>query len=232
MDLRAFELSPVQAEIQDHARAFGERWAPHATNMDRNDEAPIQDMVRDTVEHDLAGLTIPIEYGGQGHNAIEFAIAIEASCRAMKSWMAGDILFATTCTAPSVIMISDNAAMHELLLPRFAAGTATGAIALSEPNHGSAVTDIETTAIPDGDVLVINGRKRFITGAPEYDTYVTFVRLNDTPGMKGIGAVVVEKEADGFTLENGPDYMRVARILPRRPGVRELPGAEGEPPDG
>jgi alkylation response protein AidB-like acyl-CoA dehydrogenase len=207
MNLDAFELSPAQAEIQERARAFGERWAPHATEIDRDDVAPIEAMVRDTVEHGLAGLTIPAEYGGHGHNAIEFAIAIEASCRAMKSWMAGDILFATTCTAPSVIMISDNASVHERFLPRFAAGTATGAIALSEPNHGSAVTDIETVAIDDGEAFVVNGRKRFITGAPDYDTYVTFVRLNEAPGMRGIGALVIEKGTDGFELADGPEYM-------------------------
>ena len=125
----------------------------------------------------------------------------------MKSWMAGDILFATTCTGPSVIMMSDNTAAHARYLPEIAAGRKTAAIALSEPNHGSAVTDIETTAHFEGDDLVINGEKRFITGAPDYDYYVTFVRLNGTPGMKGIAAVIVEKGTPGFTLGDGPEYM-------------------------
>jgi len=49
-------------------------------------------------------------------------------------------------------------------------------------------------AFVNGDSLVINGDKRFITGCPEYDTYVTFVRLDDVAGVKGIGAVVVEKD--------------------------------------
>jgi alkylation response protein AidB-like acyl-CoA dehydrogenase len=125
----------------------------------------------------------------------------------MKSWMAGDILFATTCTGPSVIMISDKLDVQEEYLPRIAAGSCTTAIALSEPDHGSAVTDIETSATVDGDDLIISGSKRFITGAPDYDLYVAFVRLNGVAGMKGIGAVVVEKETPGLVLGGGPEYM-------------------------
>ncbi|MFI7669634.1 acyl-CoA dehydrogenase family protein [Nocardia sp. NPDC049526] len=207
MDTTAFDLSPTQADIQDRARAFGEKWAQLATQIDRDDAAPIADMVRDTVDMGLAGITIPTEYGGKGLSAIEFALAVESACRAMKSWMAGDILFATTCTGPSVIMMSDNKTAHAKYLPRIAAGELTASIALSEPAHGSAVTDIETTAVIEGDEIVINGSKRFITGAPDYDLYITFVRLNETLGMKGIGAVVVEKGTPGFTLGNGPEYM-------------------------
>jgi alkylation response protein AidB-like acyl-CoA dehydrogenase len=207
VDATAFDLSPRQREIAEAAKAFGEKWAPHATSIDRDDHAPTAAMVQDTVDMGLAGITIPEEFGGQGLGALEFSLAVEAACRAMKSWMAGDILFATTCTGPSVLMISDNEIAKKQYLPEIASGRRTAAIALSEPNHGSAVTDIETVARRDGDSLVINGHKRFITGAPEYDTYVTFVRLGDVPGMKGIGAVVVDKGTPGLELGQGPEYM-------------------------
>ncbi|WP_329410374.1 acyl-CoA dehydrogenase family protein [Nocardia vinacea] len=207
METAAFDLSPEQADIQTRARAFGEKWAPLATRIDREDAAPIADMVRDTVDMGLAGITIPTEYGGKGLSAIEFALAVEAACRAMGSWIAGDILFATTCTGPSVIMMSDNTAAHAKYLPRIAAGELTASIALTEPAYGSAVTDIETAATVDGDAIVLNGSKRFITGAPDNDLYITFVRLNGTPGMKGIGAVVAEKGTPGFTFADGPEYL-------------------------
>lgn len=207
MDNSAFTLTDVQEDVRQRASAFGEKWAASATDIDRKDHAPIDDMIRDTIDMGLAGMTIPVEFGGQGLSAVEFTLAVEAACRSMKSWMAGDILFATTCTGPSVIMISGNEEAQRRYLPEIASGRRTAAIALSEPNHGSAVTDLETTAVVDGDSLVLNGHKRFITGAPEYDTYVTFVRLNGTPGMKGIGAVVVEKGTPGFELGDGPDYM-------------------------
>jgi alkylation response protein AidB-like acyl-CoA dehydrogenase len=207
MDSAAFALTPAQQDIKDKARAFGERWAPLAATIDKHDHAPTAEMVRDTVESGLAGLTIPVEHGGKGLSAIEFALAVEEACRGMRSWMAGDILFATTCTGPSVIMMSDNTDAHARYLPRIACGELTAAIALTEPNHGSAVTDIETTADVDGEEFVLNGEKRFITGAPDCDLYVTFVRLDGTPGMKGVGAVVVEKGTAGFALGGGPEYM-------------------------
>jgi butyryl-CoA dehydrogenase len=207
LDSSAFALTPNQQEIVDAARQFGEKWAPIATEIDREDEAPTDDMIADTVTLGLSGLTIPEEFGGRGHSAIEFALAVEQACRSMKSWMAGDILFATTCTGPSVIMMSDNTKAHANYLPKIASGERTAAIALSEPKYGSAVTDIETSAIIEGDEIRIDGSKRFITGAPDYDVYVVFVRLNDIQGMKGIGAVVVDKGTPGFTLGTGPEYM-------------------------
>ena len=207
MDSSAFALTPTQQEIVDAAREFGEKWAPLATEIDRDDKAPTDQMIADTVTLGLSGLTIPEEFGGRGHSAIEFALAVEQSCRSMKSWMAGDILFATTCTGPSVIMMSDNTKAHENYLPKIASGERTAAIALSEPKYGSAVTDIETSAVIEGDEIRIDGSKRFITGAPDYDVYVVFVRLNGIQGMKGIGAVVVDKDTPGFTLGTGPEYM-------------------------
>lgn len=207
MDSSAFALTPTQQEIVDAAREFGEKWAPLATEIDRDDKAPTDQMIADTVTLGLSGLTIPEEFGGRGHSAIEFALAVEQACRSMKSWMAGDILFATTCTGPSVIMMSDNTKAHANYLPKIASGERTAAIALSEPKYGSAVTDIETSAVIEGDEIRIDGSKRFITGAPDYDVYVVFVRLNGIPGMKGIGAVVVDKDTPGFTLGTGPEYM-------------------------
>jgi alkylation response protein AidB-like acyl-CoA dehydrogenase len=207
LDSSAFALTPTQQGIVDAARQFGEKWAPLATEIDRDDKAPTDEMIADTVTLGLSGLTIPEEFGGRGHSAIEFALAVEQACRSMKSWMAGDILFATTCTGPSVIMMSDNTKAHANYLPKIASGERTAAIALSEPKYGSAVTDIETSAIIEGDEIRLDGSKRFITGAPDYDVYVVFVRLNDIQGMKGIGAVVVDKGTPGFTLGTGPEYM-------------------------
>lgn len=207
MDASAFALTAAQKDLMERARQFGEKWAPRAAEIDRTDSAPIQEMVADTVAFGLSGITIPTEFGGRGGTAIDFALATEAACRAMKSWMAGDILFSTTCTGPSVIMMSDNTDAHRELLPQIAVGAKTAAIALSEPGYGSAITDIETSAYLDGDDIIINGSKRFITGAPDYDIYVTFVRFDDIPGAKGIGAVAIEKGSPGFTLGEGPEYM-------------------------
>ena len=207
MNSSSFELTDEQERIRTAAREFGEHWAPRATEIDREDSAPEREMIRHTAELGLAGITIPTEYGGQGLGAIEFALAVEEACRAMKSWLAGDVLFTTTCTGPSIIMASGNEAACARYLPTFASGERTAAIAMTEPNHGSAVTDIETSATVDGDDLVLNGEKKFITGAPDYDVYVVFVRLDGVAGMAGVTAAVVEKGTAGFTMGDGPECM-------------------------
>lgn len=203
MDASAFQLTDKQEDIKARAKAFGEKWAPFAKDMDVNNNAPIEEMLNDSV----AGLTIPEKYGGQDLDAVEFVLAIEEACRAMKMWMAGDILFATTCTGPSILMISENEALKEKYLPLIAGGKKTAAVAMTEPKYGSAVTDIETSAVLDGDEYIINGSKRFITGAPESHLYATFVRFKGIPGTKGVGAVLVEKGTPGLTMGESPDVM-------------------------
>lgn len=207
MDKTAFQLNEKQKELKERAKAFGEKWAPFAKDMDVSNKAPFKEMLKDSVDMGLAGLTIPAKYGGQDLSAIEFILAIEEACRAMKTWLAGDILFGTTCTGPTVIMISDNEGLKSKYLPQIARGEKTVAIAMTEPQYGSAVTEIETSAVLEGEEYVINGTKRFITGAPDYDLYATFVRFNGIPGMKGVGAVLAEKGMPGLTMTEGPDVM-------------------------
>jgi len=207
MDKTAFDLSPKQREIKEKARAFGEKWAPLAAEIDVSDKAPREEMIKDHIEMGLAGITIPAKYGGQDLNCIEFALAIEEASRGMKSWYAGDILFGTTCTGPTVVMASDDEALKNKYLPPLARGEKSAAIAMTEPKYGSAVTDLETSAVLDGDHYILNGTKRFITGAPEYDLYATFVRFKGIPGSKGIGAVLVEKGAPGLTMEEGKQVL-------------------------
>jgi alkylation response protein AidB-like acyl-CoA dehydrogenase len=72
MDATAFELSAQQREIDERGRAFGEKWAPHAIDIDRDDVAPLAEMVRDSVDMGVAGITIPTRYGGQGLTALGF----------------------------------------------------------------------------------------------------------------------------------------------------------------
>jgi len=207
MDSTAFELTEKQLDIIRRGKAFGEKWAPSATEIDVTNNGPLKEMLQDTIDMGLAGLTIPSHYGGQDLNAIEFILAIEEACRGMKSWLAGDVIFGTTCTGPSVIMVSDNEDLKRKFLPQIAKGEKTASIAMTEPKYGSAITDIETAAVSDGDKYIVNGVKRFITGAPESDLYATFVRFKEIPGIKGIGAMLIEKETPGLTMTEGVDVM-------------------------
>ena len=80
-------------------------------------------------------------------------------------------------------------------------------IALTEPDAGSALTHLTTTAARDGDAFILNGHKSFLTGSNVNDLNATFVRFDDVPGAKGIGAVVVETSMPGVEIRRGPVYI-------------------------
>jgi butyryl-CoA dehydrogenase len=74
------------------------------------------------------------------------------------------------------------------------------AISMSEPDAGSALTDLRTQAKFEGDQIVINGNKRWCSGAGHSQGYVVFCRFDSVPGAKGIGAVFVDKDTSGLTF--------------------------------
>ncbi|WP_281167437.1 acyl-CoA dehydrogenase family protein [Microbacterium gubbeenense] len=75
------------------------------------------------------------------------------------------------------------------------------AVGISEPDAGSAATDMKSRATPgENGGVVLNGSKRWISNGGEADLYLVYCRLSDAPGSKGIGAVVIEKGDAGFTF--------------------------------
>jgi alkylation response protein AidB-like acyl-CoA dehydrogenase len=102
------------------------------------------------------------------------------------------------------------------ILPRVVNGEATVAVAISEPDAGSAATDMRTRARKDGDEYVINGTKRWISGGGHATHYLLYCRLADEPGAKGIGALLVPADTPGLTF--GPQE----RLM----GFRGIPSAD------
>lgn len=90
---------------------------------------------------------------------------------------------------------------RERWLPGIISGEKTMAVAISEPDAGSAATDMRTKAVPGASGgLVLNGNKRWISNGGEADLYLVYCRMSEAPGGAGIGAVVVEKGTKGFTF--------------------------------
>jgi alkylation response protein AidB-like acyl-CoA dehydrogenase len=78
---------------------------------------------------------------------------------------------------------------------------------MSEPNAGSALTDLSTKARPENGQLVLNGSKRWCSGAGHADAYAVFCRMSEKLGAEGIGAVLVEKNTPGFSFGKRESYM-------------------------
>ena len=90
------------------------------------------------------------------------------------------------------------------------------AISMSEPDAGSALTDLTTTARIGGDSVIVNGQKRWCSGAGHAAAYVVYCRISDEPGARGIGAVLIEKDRAGFSFGKPEQHM----------GFRGIPSAD------
>lgn len=104
----------------------------------------------------------------------------------------------------------------ERYLPDIISGKRTMAVAISEPDAGSAATDLKTRAVRQGDDYVINGSKRWISNGGEADLYLTYARLNDEPGSRGVGAIIVDRATPGVSFG----------VPERLMGFRGIPSAD------
>jgi butyryl-CoA dehydrogenase len=202
-----FELTPVQEDLQQKAKSFGDEFRPFAAEWDINNKVPLGDMTRRARDYGLLAITMPKEHGGQDLSTVEYAVVVEAALRYSQCWAGGEPMFRTSGAGPSICLMSDNDVPREKFMPAMIRGEKGCALTLTEPTHGSDITYLETTARKDGDDYVLNGSKRLITGAMEDELYATFVRLGDTPGAKGVGAIMVEEGTPGFRIEKGPDFV-------------------------
>ena len=212
MDL-TLELTPEQKKLKETARELGEEFLLKADEWDARDLAPIKEMTKKAYEKGLTGITMPKEHGGQDLTVLEYVLIVEELVRAAKWITVGEVMFRTSGPGPSVCLLSDNETAKKKFLPGIIKGETGAAITLTEPKYGSAVTDLETTAVLDGDYYIVNGKKRFITGAVEDELYSTFVRFGDIPGARGIGAIMIERGNPGVSVDRGAEFVG-ARGMP------------------
>jgi alkylation response protein AidB-like acyl-CoA dehydrogenase len=192
-------LTDDQLALKDLAvRLAADLYAPNARAWD-NAASPLPDEERRRLgELGLLGLTLPVEYGGGGRPLIDALIVIEELAKAspLAAWPVFE-----ACTGPArVVELLGSDELRKRVLPAVAAGETTIAIAISEPDAGSAATDASTTASIDGDEVVINGAKRWCSGAGHAEMYLVYARFGSIPGSRGIGAVLVPRETVGLSF--------------------------------
>lgn len=183
-----------------------EKIPPMAMDLDLNDRFP-REFVNDLAEAGLMGLPYETEYEGGGQDVKSYAIAVEELSRVDGG--IGVILSAHTSLGTYPIAHFGNEAQKQKYLPDIASGRKLAAFGLTEENAGSDAGETETTAVLDGDDYVLNGKKIFITNAPEADTYVVFASTDRSKGTRGISAFIVEKGMPGFTFSRPYDKMGI-----------------------
>lgn len=202
-----FNLTADQKMLQDQVRKFASaELAPLAAEIDRTTLFPWKS-IKKLAELGLMGIIVPEKYGGSGFDFVSLAIAIEEISRVCAS--TGVIVAVNNSLTAYPIMQFGSEDVKAKFLPPLCDGSVIGAFGLTEPNAGSDVAAIETTARLDGDSYVLNGTKRFITNGTEAGTFVVFAYTNKELKHKGISAFIVEKGTAGFTVGKHEDMMGI-----------------------
>lgn len=202
-----FDLTNDQKMLQDQVKKFADSvLAPVAPDIDKSGEFP-WDNIKKMAELGLLGIIIPEEYGGAGFDYISLAIAIEEISRACAS--TGVIVAVNNSLVGYPIMQFGNEEQKKKYLPLLCKGEKLGAFGLTEPNAGSDVAAMETTARLNGGHYILNGTKRFITNAGEAGIYVVFAYTDKALKHKGMSTFIVERDTPGFSLGKHEDLMGI-----------------------
>ncbi len=202
-----YTLTKEQEALIKKAHEFALRYKPFAEEWDDANRCPFIEIVDDARKAGLLGISMPKEYGGQGLTVLEYVLVQEELMRTSLYWGLGELLFSTSGPGPSVCARSEFEPVKKKYLRDIVTGRKRCAITMTEPKHGSNLDDLETTAEEKADHFVVNGSKRFITGAVDNDLYSTFVRFKNIPGSRGIGAIMIEKGTPGVTVLEGPAFV-------------------------
>ena len=198
-----FDLDDDQQMFVDSVRRFGrDRLAAGALER-AHDPGYSWDTAREIAAQGLLGLTVPVERGGQGASLLDAVLAIQEV--AMWCPKSADIVQAGNFGAIRTFAEYASPELAQQYLPDLLGGRTLLGLGMTEPDAGSAVTELKTTARPDGDGYVLDGTKLFSTHSADATIYLIYVRYG--PGTDGIGSVVVERGTPGFTVGPPSEFM-------------------------
>lgn len=202
-----FELTNDQKMLQSEVRKFAENeLAPLAPEIDVSGEFP-KESIKKLAGLGLLGIFIPEKYGGSEFDFVSLAIAIEEISRACAS--TGVIVAVNNSLCGYPILQFGTEEQKQKYLPLLCSGKKIGAIGITEPNAGSDVASLETTAVLSGDHYILNGAKRFITNGTEAGIFIVFAYTNKELKHKGISAFIVDRDTPGFSIGNHENLMGI-----------------------
>lgn len=210
-----FNLTDDQRQLQESARRFAQAELPALAIETEETGHPVSDtwMAR-YADLGVLGVNTREEHGGLGLPHLDALMVMEEFAKV--SVGVAFPVFETSAGPVRIVEALGHPDLAARVVPASVQGKMLVAICMSEPGAGTALTDLRTTARIDGDEIVINGSKRWCSGAGHSQGYVVFCRFDDTPGAKGIGAVFVDKDTPGLTF--GP----AERLM----GFRGVPSAD------
>lgn len=210
-----FELSEEQQALREAAhRVAVDVYRPRALQWDRDRTFFPADERKRLADLGYLGMALPEEYGGGGADLVDALIVIEELAKECQ--LAAFQVFESNTGPARVVDLFGTHEQKQRLLPPIAAGEVTMALSISEPDAGSAATDLTTRARRVGGEYVISGTKRWCSGGGHAEQYLVYARVDGESGSAGIGAFVVPWDAEGLSF--GPQE----RLL----GFHGIPSAD------
>ncbi|HJO97796.1 MAG TPA: acyl-CoA dehydrogenase family protein [Rhodospirillales bacterium] len=210
-----FNLNEDQRRLQDTARRFARtELAAVAEEAEATDEPLSGEWRRRYADMGFLGINVAADLGGLGLGNLEALIVLEEFARVSSA-----VAFPIFESSVGPVRAIEHFAAPELkrrVIPRVCAGEIVVAVAMSEPEAGTALTDLRTTGVIEGGDIVLNGTKRWCSGGGYADGYVVYCRLSEALGAKGIGAVYVERDRPGVS------FGKRERLM----GFRGIPSAD------
>lgn len=198
-----FRLTAEQEQFRDSVRRFAEKHLAQGARERARAPGYPWDVAKLMAQQGLLGITLAQADGGQGGSLMDAVIAIEeiaAVCpRSADVVQAGNF-------GPIRVLAEYGSSLHkERFLEKLLSGESVICVGMTEPEAGSAVTDLQTTATRDGDGYRINGSKVFTTHSAYADVILAYVRFG--PGVGGIGSVLIERNAPGVHRGKPSSFM-------------------------
>jgi butyryl-CoA dehydrogenase len=204
---------------QTIARELAEAFAPRAAHWDRT-RSYCWPNIADLVDQGLMGMTIPKAYGGQGASFHDAVLVIEEIAKACA--LTARVVVEANMGGISAIMAYGTPEQKAFCAPIVLAGDKP-AICITEPDAGSAATEMTTTARRAGERYLLNGRKHWITGGGVSKLHLVFARVLDQHGAdQGIGGFILHRDKDRGVEPKGFEVVRHERTL----GLCGMPEAE------
>ena len=210
-----FELNEEQRMLVETLRDMGKRenFKKLAEEIDRTREFP-RHLVTRYAELGLLGMTLSPEHGGGGQPGINAILAIEELAKF--SPVIATPVFESNIGPVRAIDTLGTGEQKGAIIPGVCAGDLSVSVCMTEPEAGSDLTSLSTKLVEDGDDYLLNGRKTFISGGGEASHYFVYCRFGDASGYKGIGGVIVENGAPGFSFGKQEELM----------GLRGMPSCD------